>query len=97
VDALSTEYYEVGITWDHGDPTTYDVTMAVLPIGHTPDTGDWHTAEWSTNSDGSTVARLLVGPDGGALAPTPGRYRAWVSVDADPENPVLSTAPFDIS
>lgn len=97
VDSLSTEYYEAGITWDHGSPTTYDVSMAVMPVGHDPDTADWHTAEWSTNSDGTTVARLLVGPDGGALSPLPGRYRTWVKVTATPETPVLYTAPFDIN
>lgn len=97
VDSLSTEYYEAGITWAHGDPTTYNVSMAVLPVGHEPADTDWHTAEWATNSDGTTVAKLLVGPDSGALTPAPGRYRAWVSVDAAPEHPVLSTAPFDIN
>jgi hypothetical protein len=97
VDALSTEYYEIGVTWDHGDPTTHDVQIAIIPVGHEPADTDWHTAAWDTTSAGTTVAKLLVGPDGGALAPTPGRYRAWVAVTATPEHPVLATAAFDIT
>ncbi|OKI16617.1 hypothetical protein [Streptomyces sp. CB03911] len=97
VDALSTEYYEVGVTWDRGTPTALDVQIAIIPVGHEPALADWHPAQWDTTSTGTTVAKLLVGPDGGALAPTPGRYRAWVNVAATPEHPVLSTAPFDIT
>jgi hypothetical protein len=97
VDALSTEYYEIGVTWDRGTPTALDVQIAIIPVGHEPALADWHTAQWDTTSTGGTVAKLLVGPDGGALAPTPGRYRAWVNVTATPEHPVLATAPFDIT
>ncbi|GAA0705257.1 hypothetical protein GCM10010193_70410 [Kitasatospora atroaurantiaca] len=97
VDSLSTEYLEVGVTWSRGDPSTSAVQMAVVPLGHDPADTDWHTAQWDTDTAGLTVAKLLVGPDGGALAPTPGRYRAWVSIDAPPEHPVLSTPPYDIS
>lgn len=97
VDSLSTEYLEAGVTWDRGDPTTSTVQMALLPVGHEPAVADWHTAAWDTDADGLTVAKLLVGPDGGALAPVPGRYRAWVSIDAPPEHPVLFTPPYDIT
>lgn len=97
VDALSTEYYEIGVTWTRGTPTALPTQIAIMPIGHEPATGDWHDATWDTNADGTTVAKLLVGPDGGALAPTPGRYRAWVNVTATPEHPVLATAAFDIT
>ncbi|MGW6912577.1 hypothetical protein ACWGB8_01945 [Kitasatospora sp. NPDC054939] len=98
VDALSTEYYEVGVTWDRGTPTSYGVDMAIVSVGHEPDTGDWHTAAWDTDSGGTgTVAKLLVGPAGGSVTPVPGRYRAWVRVEATPELPVLATAPFDIT
>ncbi|MFC8447659.1 hypothetical protein [Kitasatospora sp. NPDC057223] len=97
VDALSTEYYEIGVTWDRGTPTAFDVQIAIVAVGHEPTDTDWHPAQWDTTSTGTTVAKLLVGPDGGALSPTPGRYRAWVNVTATPEHPVLSTAAFDIT
>jgi hypothetical protein len=97
VDALSTEYYEVGITWDRGTPTAYPVDMAIVPVGHEPGASDWHPAVWDTASTGTgTVAKLLVGP-AGVVTPVPGPYRAWVRVTATPELPVLDTAPFDIS
>lgn len=92
----STEYHEVGVTWTRGDPTTYPVQMAVVPLGHDPDDTDWHTATWDTDADGLPVTKLLVGPDGGAVEPVPGRYRDWVAIDAPPENPVLRTAPYEI-
>jgi hypothetical protein len=92
----STEYHEVGVTWTRGDPTTYPVQMAVLPVGHDPDDADWHTATWDTDADGLPVTKLLVGPDGGAVEPVPGRYRDWVTIDAPPEHPVLHTAPYEI-
>lgn len=97
MDALSTEYYEVGITWTHGDPTTHTVDMTLLPLGTEPTNTDWHPAEWATNAQDQTVARLLIGPDGGTIAPVPGRYRTWVRITASPETAILSTAPFDIS
>ncbi|MEU6233853.1 hypothetical protein [Kitasatospora sp. NPDC047058] len=97
VDALSTEYYEVGITWDRGTPTSFPVDMAIVAVGHEPGSSDWHPAVWDTASSGTgTVAKILVGPDG-VVTPLPGRYRAWVRVTAPPELPVLDTAPFDIS
>ncbi|MFG3051891.1 hypothetical protein ACGFZP_13200 [Kitasatospora sp. NPDC048239] len=97
VDALSTEYYEVGVTWDRGIPTGYGVEMAIVPVGHEPAAGDWHAAAWDTASSGTgTVAKLLVGP-AGVVVPVPGRYRAWVRVAATPELPVMDTAPFDIA
>ncbi|WP_354643873.1 hypothetical protein [Kitasatospora camelliae] len=97
VNSQSTEYHEVPVTWTRGDPTAHTVQMAVIPVGHEPDDTDWHTAAWDTDDDGTTVAKLLVGPDGGAVAPTPGTYRDWVSIDAPPEHPVLFTPPFEIN
>jgi len=97
VNSLSTEFHEVPVAWTHGDPTSFSVDMAVIPLGHEPAAGDWHTAAWDTDSDGQTVAKLLVGPNGGAVALTPGTYRDWVQVDAPPEQPVLFTPPFEIS
>lgn len=97
VHSLTTEFHEVGVTWTHGDPTEHTVQMAVIPHGHDPDDADWHTAAWDTDADGLPVAKLLVGPDGGAVDPGPGRFRDWVSIDAPPEHPVLATPPYDIT
>jgi hypothetical protein len=64
-------------------PSGVDVTgtppkLAILPVHHrdNPAVDDWHTGEW-----GDGEARLLVGPDGGALTLTPGDYRVYVSFD----------------
>ncbi|MEU9436586.1 hypothetical protein [Streptomyces sp. NPDC048252] len=65
-------------------PAGVDVTgtppkLAVLPVTNraNPESSDWHTGDWT---DG-TEARLLIGPDGGALTLERGDYRVYVSFD----------------
>lgn len=80
IPATTTEYVHVPVT----APAGVDITgtlprLAILPVHNrsNPETGDWKTGEWA---DG-TEARLLVGPEGGALTLTPGDYRVYVSFD----------------
>jgi hypothetical protein len=79
IPASSTEYVHVPVTAPAGvDITGSPPKLAILPVTNrsNPETGDWHTGDW----DG-TEARLLVGPDGGAVTLTAGDYRVYVSFD----------------
>ena len=77
IPASSTEYLHIPITAPAGtDLTTAPMRIAVVAHADNPADAEWHTAEWV---DGN--ARLLIGPDGGALELTSGTYRVWVAVD----------------
>ncbi|MFJ3984421.1 hypothetical protein [Streptomyces fungicidicus] len=77
IPATSTEYLHVPVTAPPGvDLAAAPVRIAVVAHGDNPDGSDWQTAEWV---DGA--ARVLVGPDGGALALTRGTHRVWIAVD----------------
>lgn len=84
--ASSTEYIKVTVaaTVD-GSPVTLTnpPKMAFLAGNSDPATGEWHTAEWHSGN-----ARIMVGPDGGALTLTPGTYWVWATWDAGAEAPV---------
>lgn len=89
IAATSTEYVHVPVTaTDGGDPVTLadPPKIALLAGSANPGTADWHTGEWD---DGN--ARLLVGPDGGAVELQPGSYWLWVSWTAGDETPVYRT------
>ncbi|MFD7705685.1 hypothetical protein [Streptomyces sp. NPDC059786] len=79
----STEFLHVPVTAPAGvDLTGAPVRIAVVAHGDNPASSEWRTAEWA---DGA--ARLLIGPDGGALTLTRGTYRVWVTFDPPgPEN-----------
>lgn len=77
IPGTSTEYIHVPVTTPAGvDLTGSPVKIAVVAHTSAPSNAEWHTAEWS---DGD--ARILIGPDGGALTLTPGDYRVWVTFD----------------
>jgi hypothetical protein len=77
IPASSTEYLHIPITGPAGvDLTTSPVRIAVVLHADNPAEDEWRTAEWA---DGE--ARLLIGPDGGALELTRGTYRVWVAFD----------------
>jgi hypothetical protein len=84
--ATSTEYVKVPVaaTVD-GDPVTLTTPprMAFLTGTGNPASADWKAAAWH-----SGAARILVGPDGGALTLTPGTYWVWATWDAGTEAPV---------
>lgn len=77
IPASTTEYVHVPVTAPTGtDLAGSPVKVAIVAHGDNPSGDEWHTAEWA---DGR--ARLLVGPDGGALTLTRGTYRVWITFD----------------
>lgn len=80
IPASSTDFVHISVTPPAGvDITSTPPKLAILPVTNrdNPQAGDWHTGDWV---DG-TEARLLVGPDGGALTLDRGDYRVYVSFD----------------
>jgi hypothetical protein len=77
IPASSTEYLHIPVTAPVGtDLTGAPVKIAIVLHADNPSGGEWHTAEWV---DGD--ARILIGPDGGALTLTRGTYRVWIAID----------------
>lgn len=79
IPATSTAYIHVPVSGPDGvDVTDTPPRIAILAssLRTNPADEDWHDGEWV---DGD--ARLLVGPDGGALTLPRGDYRVWVSFD----------------
>jgi hypothetical protein len=77
IPASSTEYLHIPVTAPAGvDLTGTPVKIAAVAHSDNPSGTEWKTAEWV---DGG--ARILVGPDGGALTLTRGTYRVWIAVD----------------
>lgn len=94
--AAATEYIEVPVTVDT-DPTGDTVDIAIVdrwaPIPPPDDTA-WHAAEWKTLAANPYIARLLVGPDGGALELEAGiTYSAVLRVTDNPEIPIRRVGP----
>jgi hypothetical protein len=75
--ASSTEFLHIAVTGPDGVTVTDTAPeVAVIAGAGNPATSDWVAGEWT---DGTT-ARLLVGPDGGAVTLTPGDYKVWLKV-----------------
>ncbi|WP_435610050.1 hypothetical protein [Streptomyces sp. C10-9-1] len=87
MDRDSLEEVLTPITAAVGDPTDFDVRVALVAVGARPTEDDWHPASWTTQ-DGIPHSVLLVGP-GGTVDPGPGTYRTWTEITAAPEKPVL--------
>lgn len=87
IAASSTEYLHVTVTatTPDGAPATLTTPPRIAVLAHngSPEEDDWHTGAWS---DGA--ARLLVGPEGGALELSPGPYWVWAAWVAGLEAPV---------
>lgn len=94
IPASSTEYLHVPVTAPTGvDLPASPVKIAVVAHGDNPTSTEWQTAEWV---DGE--ARLLIGPDGGAISLTRGTYRVWITIDPPgAENLVRLTGSLTIS
>lgn len=78
--ATSTDHVHITVTPPAGvDITGTPPRIAILPTSTrgNPGPSDWMTGEWT---DGTT-ARLLVGPDGGAVTLTAGDYRVYINFD----------------
>ncbi|WP_394436271.1 hypothetical protein [Streptomyces sp. SGAir0957] len=76
IPASSTEFVHVPVAAPGVDLTGLPVRVAVVAHGDNPADTEWHAAEWAEGA-----ARLLIGPDGGALTLSRGTYRVWVSFD----------------
>jgi hypothetical protein len=88
IAASSTEYVHVNVQAAIGGAAitlAAPPKLAILPVGSAtnPAAEDWITGEWS-----ESWARILVGPNGGAVTLSPGRYTVWVSFAAGTETPV---------
>jgi hypothetical protein len=80
IPSTSTEFLHVPVTAPAGvDITGTPPKIAILAstTRTNPEAGDWKTGDWTDDSE----ARLLVGPDGGAITLDPGDYRVWVTID----------------
>lgn len=80
IPSTSTEFLHVPVSGPAGvDLTGTAPKIAILPGStHTnPEAGDWKTGDWTDDGE----ARLLIGPDGGAVTLAPGDYRVWVTID----------------
>ncbi|MDX3353905.1 hypothetical protein PV703_11405 [Streptomyces sp. ME01-24h] len=94
IPSSSTEYLHVPVTAPQGvDLTGAPVQIAIVAHADNPTGEEWKTADWA---DGA--ARLLVGPDGGALALGRGRYEVWIAIDPPgAENIVRQAGVLDIT
>lgn len=89
IAATSTEYIHIPVTATaDGDPINLadPPRIAFLPGNGNPEADDWHDGEWA---DGN--ARILIGPEGGAIELDPGSYWPWVTWTAGDETPVYRT------
>jgi len=75
--ATSTEYLHIPVTAPAGtDLTGTPVKIAAVAHRDNPANAEWKTAEWAGGE-----ARLLIGPEGGALTLSRGDYRVWIHID----------------
>jgi len=73
---------------------TQPVEVAILSDqDDDPEESDWKPAAWD-NDDLTVLA--LIGPGGGVLTLTPGRWYVYVRIDAPPEIPVIYAGPLTV-
>jgi hypothetical protein len=88
IPAISTIYLKAEVIGSD-DLDTFDVRMAVLPVGQDPGDADWVTAEWVTEN-GVRKAMVLIGPVSALPLVKGVTYVPWVKILAGaPEIPVL--------
>jgi hypothetical protein len=78
--ATTTEYVRIPVAPPPGnDNNRTPPPHAFLPVSNrsNPTVTDWQTGAWANG----TEARLLIGPDGGAITLAAGDYRVYVSFD----------------
>jgi hypothetical protein len=74
--ASDTRYLRIPVTPPAGvDLSTAPVKIAVVSHRTNPTAAEWHPAVWDSGN-----ARILIGP-GGAVAPTRGDWRVWITFD----------------
>jgi len=93
----SREYLPVAVVADQ-DLTSLPVSMQVLPSGVRPSEDGWVDAVWDTDDDGTTIAKVLIGPGTSFdLSDAPGTYIPWVRITTSQEEPVIEGDPIDIT
>lgn len=99
ISALSLERIKVPVTATVNgasyNPTVDTVQMAFKPPKDEPAAGDWLTASWETIG-GKYHARALVGPGGGVITLTKGRWNVWLKVTDNPEVPVIDAGQIEV-
>lgn len=91
------EYVHVVVSGDT-DLTALPVKMAVLPYGVRPVEADWQAAEWDTDTDGSTIVKIRIGPGTTFdFSTSPGPKVPWVRVTTSQETPVLEGEPIRVT
>ena len=95
IEATSKQYVFTPITGPAGTVlTSLAVDKAVIPLGQEhPSSSDWQAAAWLAPSPGAAAeVALLID----ASSYTPGPYREFVRIHADPELVVLRSGPIRI-
>lgn len=102
ISSLSTEYVRVQIQATNNgvavDPTADTVAMAFVTEGAAPQTGDWKTASWETDTTQTPIAdyaRCLVGA-GGVVTLAAGVYDCFIKITDNPEAPVKKAGPLRV-
>lgn len=93
ISSLSTQYVSVGPIRirENGvvvDPTASGVELAFVPAGSEPEEDEWAAGSWETDSTSGEAryyAKVLVGPNGGAVDPGDGTWDVWARIDRSPE------------
>ena len=88
---LATEYVSYTVVAKKAgavvDPTVDAVAFAFTQNDDAPTT--WHTGSWDTYPDGSTVAKILIGPANSGVALAVGQWIPWIRVIDSPEVPIV--------
>ena len=94
IPITSSQYLAVDITTIAAgmtfNPTTYPVNIAFISGPTQPQSGDWHTAAWASDSSETTVCSnnsSRAKMNGLPLAA--GTYQVWAQVVATPQVPVI--------
>ena len=101
ISAQSTEYLRVSVIASVNgtliDPGADSVAFAV--VSGVPGVTDWLAGSWESGHSAATggVARILVGPTGGAKTLTAGQYDVWIKITDSPEVPIRKVAALQVT
>ena len=91
LSVLATEYLNYKVVAKRAgvvvDPTVDSVQFAFTRNDDSP--SNWVTGSWDTYPDGSTVAKILIGPANSGVALAVGQWIPWIRVTDSPEVPIV--------